>query len=89
MIKGFFYTLFFLINFPYFVNHSFAVPRINEVMSNNELIVADMDGDFSDWVEIYNPDEEDINLEGYFLTDNFNNLTKWTFPKVILKSESI
>ena len=55
-------------------------------MSNNESTVADMDGDFSDWVEIYNPDEEDINLEGYFLTDNSNNLTKWTFPKVILKS---
>ncbi|MGB0610850.1 MAG: lamin tail domain-containing protein, partial [Verrucomicrobiales bacterium] len=55
-------------------------------MSNNESTIADMDGDFSDWVEIYNPDEEDINLEGYFLTDNSNNLTKWTFPKVILKS---
>lgn len=89
MIKkaDFFYTLLFLINFPlHFVSHSFAVPRINEVMSNNESTVADMDGDFSDWVEIYNPDEEDINLEGYFLTDNSNNLTKWTFPKVILKS---
>ena len=69
-----------------FTTDSSALPRINEIMSNNDSTLSDSDGDFSDWIELHNPDEEDINLEGYYLTDNSNNLTKWQFPKVILKS---
>ena len=69
-----------------FTNDLSALPRINEIMSNNDSTLSDSDGDFSDWIELHNPDEEDINLEGYYLTDNSNNLTKWQFPKVILKS---
>ena len=57
-----------------------ATPVINEVMANNESTAPDVDGDFSDWIEIYNPGNEDFNLEGLYLTDNTNNLTKWKFP---------
>jgi hypothetical protein len=28
--------------------------RINEVVAENEMVLADEDGDFSDWVETYN-----------------------------------
>ncbi|MDC0201122.1 lamin tail domain-containing protein [Verrucomicrobia bacterium] len=57
-----------------------AAPVISEIMANNESILADIDGDFSDWIEIHNPGNADFNLEGLFLTDNADNLTKWKFP---------
>ena len=33
-----------------------------------------------DWIEIYNPSDELINLSGYGITDDVNDLLKWTFP---------
>ena len=49
-------------------------------LRNGELL--DEDGDPSDWIEIYNPTEEPINLDGWFLTDDANDLEKWEFPAV-------
>ena len=61
---------------------------INEVVSDNNLIIQDVDGDYSDWVEIYNNENYDIDLIGYFLSDNENSLQKWTFPNVIITANS-
>ena len=47
-----------------------------------DTFFADADGDFSDWIEIHNPDATPLNLSGYHLTDNSSNLDKWTFPSV-------
>ena len=55
---------------------------INEFMAKNQSTIADQDGEFNDWVEIYNGSEASINLLGYFLTDNASNETKWSFPDV-------
>lgn len=52
---------------------------INEVMASNRTIFADEFLEFDDFIEIYNPGEA-INLAGYFLTDNANNLIKWMIP---------
>lgn len=57
-----------------------AVVVINEVMSNNEATVADGDGDYPDWIEIYNPADRAADLTGYHLSDNDGNLGKWVFP---------
>ncbi|MCH2062321.1 MAG: lamin tail domain-containing protein [Roseibacillus sp.] len=57
-----------------------AAPRISEFMASNDGIVADGDGDFSDWIEIYNPDPLPHDLTGYALTDNPANPAKWIFP---------
>ncbi len=59
-----------------------AVPIINEVMSSNETAHADEDGEFPDWVELYNPDGAAYSLEGHFLTDDEDNLERWAFPDV-------
>ncbi len=53
---------------------------INEFMASNDATVADQDGEFDDWVELYNNGSTSIDLEGYYLSDNADNLTKWTFP---------
>jgi len=54
--------------------------RINEFMAQNESVLADEDGVFSDWVEIYNPTATSINLDGWALTDDIALPFKWRFP---------
>ena len=61
-----------------------SVPIINEFVALNKSTLYDEDGQSSDWIEIFNPNQEAINLEGYFLTNNSNNLEKWRFPNFSL-----
>ena len=53
---------------------------ISEFMASNTRTLADEDGDYSDWIEIYNPNAGPISLDGWFLTDSTNDLSKWRFP---------
>lgn len=55
---------------------------ITEFMALNNSGLKDEDGDFSDWIEIYNPGENSVDLTGWHLTDDSGNLEKWTFPAV-------
>jgi hypothetical protein len=59
---------------------------INEVMAANFSEVADQDGEFDDWVELYNGGNTSINLEGFYLSDNENDLTKWIFPNTVIQA---
>ncbi len=54
--------------------------RINEYMSRNRSVLYDRDGDYGDWVEIYNFSDAAVDLSGYSLTDSKDALTKWQFP---------
>ncbi len=56
----------------------------NEFMSNNESSIFDEDGEFTDWVEIYNLGPTSINLNGYGLSDKEDNPYKWVFPNKII-----
>ena len=53
---------------------------INELMSSNGDTIIDYDGDYSDWIELYNPTNEPVNLSGYYLSDNMDNPFRWQFP---------
>ncbi|MHC4500416.1 MAG: lamin tail domain-containing protein, partial [Planctomycetota bacterium] len=53
---------------------------ISEFMASNINTMLDGDGESSDWIEIYNPTGTDVNLNGWYLTDDDANLTKWQFP---------
>jgi len=53
---------------------------INEFMASNDETIADQDGEFDDWIELYNNGDEAIELEGYFLSDDGDDLMQWTFP---------
>ena len=57
---------------------------ISEIMAVNRSTLADVDGDYPGWIELYNPQSTPVNLEGWALTDNFRELSKWTFPSVEL-----
>ena len=62
-------------------------PVISEFMASNgsreplgagELL--DEDDDSSDWIEIYNLTEGAVDLSGWYLTDDANELTQWELP---------
>jgi hypothetical protein len=57
-------------------------PRIliNELLPKNSQHGSDQDGEFDDWIELYNPADEDQDISGYYLTDSKKDLTKWKFP---------
>jgi hypothetical protein len=59
-------------------------PVIAEFMADNETGLTDGDGEFSDWIEIFNPTGAAIDLAGYFLTDDASELTLWAFPSHLL-----
>src|SRR4051794_29702023 len=57
---------------------------ISEFMALNRATLADEDGQFSDWIEIYNPTEKTVNLDGWYMTDDQLKLMKWRFPSTNL-----
>jgi len=60
--------------------------RINEFMALNSVTLADVDGEFSDWIEIYNDGDLDLSLEGWSLTDSPDVPRRWLFPEVTLEA---
>ncbi len=53
---------------------------INEIVAQNTNGVQDEAGDYEDWIELFNLNEYPVNIAGFYLSDNLNNLAKWQFP---------
>jgi hypothetical protein len=53
---------------------------INEIMSSNSTSVADANGEFDDWMELYNTTGFSISLANVYASDDFANPLKWLFP---------
>ena len=53
---------------------------INEIMAVNTNTATDESGAYEDWIELYNNSSQNVSLEGYSLSDNAANLTKYTIP---------
>ena len=55
---------------------------INEFVADNDSTstIADPDGGYPDWIELYNNTDAPINLSGVHLSDKPDNLDKWSFP---------
>ena len=54
---------------------------INEILTSN--VTADYDAtssDYPDWIEIFNPALSSVNLGGYFLTSDPDNIKMWQIP---------
>ncbi|RJP65227.1 MAG: T9SS C-terminal target domain-containing protein [Ignavibacteriales bacterium] len=52
---------------------------INELLAKNDSLYADDNGEYDDWIEIFNPTSQTISLTGKFLTDDPDKLNKWQF----------
>src|SRR2546423_81169 len=60
---------------------------ISEFMADNKRTLADVDGQFSDWIEIYNSAATNVNLAGWALTDDPTHATRWIFPSTNLTAK--
>ncbi|MFT5498389.1 MAG: hypothetical protein ACI9TH_003801, partial [Kiritimatiellia bacterium] len=57
---------------------------ISEFLAMNDTSLIDEDGDFSDWIELYNASGSTVNLGGWGISDDAGIPFKWTFPAVNL-----
>jgi len=57
---------------------------INEFSASNDALIADQDGEFDDWIELYNNGSSTIDLSGYSLSDDPTDTTKWIFPDEVI-----
>ena len=55
---------------------------INEICAKNKSNITDRDGEYPDWVELYNPTDKAVNLAGAGLSDDADRPLKWVFPSV-------
>jgi hypothetical protein len=53
---------------------------ISEFMAKNDSTLIDGDGNYSDWIELYNTGDTTVVLTGWYLSDDIEDLTQWTFP---------
>lgn len=60
---------------------------ISEVLASNFRGLLDEDNDDSDWIELYNDSNEDINIGGYRISDKDNFEKAFILPDTILKAK--
>lgn len=53
---------------------------INEFMASNDATQADQDDEYDDWIELYNNTNSDIDVSGYFLSDDAEDPMQWEIP---------
>ena len=56
---------------------------INELMASNQTTIADDDGAWPDWFELYNPGAEDLSLAGWTVTDDIEEPDKHEFDRTL------
>ncbi|MBN1351127.1 CotH kinase family protein [candidate division KSB1 bacterium] len=62
--------------------------RINEVMSANVTTLEDSDGEYPDWIELFNAGQQRIILKNFGLSDDRESPLKWQFPDIRLEPGS-
>ncbi len=62
---------------------------INEFSASNSNIIADENGEYDDWIEIYNSTDEPVNVGGLFITDSLGALSKCRIPSTSSDSTTI
>ena len=72
------------------IERAFTLPvaeprvRINEFLAGNSDGLQDETLEPQDWIEIFNEQGQSVDLNGWFLTDDPDELTKWPFPPRVL-----
>ncbi len=56
---------------------------LNEVMASNGHAFADPQGDYDDWIELFNNSNQIVDVSGYWLSDDPDNPKKWSIPNNI------
>lgn len=70
--------------YTYLVQVEFAIDppvRINEIMVQNTSGAQDENGQYEDWIELYNTGSEAFDLSNGWLSDASSNVFKWRIPE--------
>lgn len=59
---------------------------LTEFLASNNSRLADVDGEFSDWIEVQNTSASAVNLKDWSLTDDPALPAKWRFPATNLNT---
>lgn len=66
-----------------------ALLYINEFMASNGESISDESGDHDDWVEIYNPGREPVDIGGFYISDDRSEPLKWQIPDWVPQKTTI
>ena len=58
--------------------------KITEVCLRSETTLRDADGDYPDWIELYNAGTESVSLDSWYLSDDSEEPVRWRFPDITL-----
>lgn len=61
---------------------------INEYMIHNQRNTYDTEGNYNDFIELYNNSSKTLELNNIYLTDNLDELTKYKLPNVNIEKNS-
>lgn len=53
---------------------------VNEFLASNDSCCTDEYGEFDDWIEIYNPGPNPVDIGGMYITDDLTDPTAWQIP---------
>lgn len=65
-----------------FISPARAQVVINEIQASNGTTFFDEDGEAEDWIELYNTGSETVSLNGFGLSDDYENPFRWVIPDV-------
>lgn len=54
---------------------------INEFMASNATTIADSYGNYSDWIELYNATDAEVDMSGCGVSDNIAQPRKYVLPE--------
>lgn len=61
--------------------------HISEVVTDNGNSLLDEDTDSPDWIELHNSSDQSVSIDGWHLTDDPADLTKWSFPATTISAK--
>lgn len=66
---------------PVFIK-SYEIPDIviNEFMATNQDAYEDEFGEDADWIELFNREQFDVNIAGFYITDDLGEPFRWKIP---------
>jgi len=86
--------LFLLANVPRLLQnpsrfaHDLTPVVITEFVARNQSGLTDDEGNYVDWIELYNQSMQPVNLDGWSLTDDPTVPAKWLFPEVMVPAQT-
>jgi len=66
----------------FLANSAFCQPQIliNEFLAMNQTVISDPQGDYDDWIELYNAGDSTVNIGNMYLSDDPGEPQKWQIP---------